>query len=281
MAYNHYFMQGGLTANPPGNLLYISSASYGKDWLSVPHAHSFTEIFYVLDGEGYFCTDHDEYPIAKDTLIVINPNTRHTEKSSSEKPLTYMALGIDNARLMFDPESGAPCHIFDFKPHRFFILPVMEEMLKEAREKKEGYEEICQHYFYILMLRIIRITGESLTLAAPGNVGPECENLKEYLDSHYKETVTLDKLAEVSHLNKYYLSHIFSRAFGISPINYLLERRILHSKELLRNFDFTVTQISHLSGFSSPNYFTQSFKKYTGLTPKEYRRKYKETVDPD
>ena len=274
MAYNHYFMKGEGSSIPPGDLLYISSASYGKDWLSVPHSHSFTEIFYVTGGEGFFCTEQRQIPIAKDSLIIINPNTRHTEKSSAKEPLTYIALGIDNACLKYDSEAEMPHHIFDFTLHRDSVLLVLNELLAEVRQQKEGYEEVCRHLFPILLMRIMRITGESLVFSGPVDISPECRELKEYIDSHYKDSVTLDELARISHLNKYYLSHIFSKAFGISPINYLLERRILHSKELLRNFDFTITQIAHLCGFSSANYFTQSFKKYTGLTPLSYRKKY-------
>lgn len=272
MANSHYYLQEETEQSPAGKLLYISSASYGSDWHSIMHSHSFTELFYVLDGEGFFCTENSRMPIKKDALIIINPSTRHTEKSSTVRPLKYMVLGIDNARFTVSGAAENSYHIYDFHPHQSSILPIMEDMLREIRNKKIHHEEICRHYFSILMLRIHQITGEDFVLSPPDNIPPECERLKEYMNTHYRETITLDTLAEVSHLNKYYLSHTFSRTFGISPINYLLERRILHSKELLKNFDYTIMQIADLSGFSSANYFTQSFKKYTGLTPKAYRR---------
>lgn len=277
MAHNQYTFHTPDSDQTPGKLLYISSASYGKDWLSMLHSHSFTELFYVLNGDGLFTAEDGDTPIHKDSLIIINPNTRHTEKSSHSNNLTYIALGIDNTQFEFT-ENGETLntsyHIYDFRRHQSSILPPMKEMLEEIMDKKTCHEAICQHYFSILMLRILRITGESCSIAAPLEVPPECSILKQYIDAHYRENITLDRLSEVSHLNKYYMAHIFSDAFGISPINYLLERRILHSKDLLKNSDFTITQIAQLSGFSSSNYFSQSFKKYTGLTPKDYRRKY-------
>ena len=99
--------------------------------------------------------------------------------------------------------------------------------------------------------------------------------MKEYIDTHYQDSLTLDSLAELSHLNKFYLSHMFSKAYETSPINYLLERRILNSKELLKNSDYSITQIAHMTGFSSSNYFSQSFKKYAGVTPNLYRKKHR------
>lgn len=275
MANSYYYLEETAVPQPLGKLLYISSASYGRDWLSLMHAHSYTELFYVLDGEGSFCTENSSVPLKKDSLVIINPSMRHTEKSSAGNPLKYMVLGIDDACFTFVGDSENSYHIYDFHPYQSSLLPVMEDMLREIRHKKVYHEEICRHYFAILMLRIQQITGEDFVLSAPVDVPPECKMLKDYMNAHYQEDITLDTLAGVSHLNKYYLSHVFSRTFGISPINYLLERRILHSKELLKNYDYTVTQIAHLSGFSSANYFTQSFKKYTGLTPKGYRNKYK------
>lgn len=275
MANSHYYLQDHTTQPPSGRLLYITSASYGRDWLSLMHTHSFTELFYVLDGEGYFCTENHKVPLKKDALIIINPSTRHTEKSSETNPLKYMVLGIDDARFTFSSSQEDSFYIYDFHPHQSLILPILEDMLREIRNKKIHHEEICLHYFSILLLRIQQITGEDFVLSLADDIPPECARLKEYMNSHYRDAITLDTLAEISHQNKYYLSHVFSRTFGISPINYLLERRILHSKELLKNFDYTITQIANLSGFSSANYFTQSFKKYTGMTPKSYRKKYR------
>ena len=83
----------------------------------------------------------------------------------------------------------------------------------------------------------------------------------------------LDKLAEITHVNKYYLSHTFQREYNTSPINYLLNRRITESKALLTSTDFSLTQISEQMGFSSPAYFSQSFRRFSGQSPLEYRRK--------
>ena len=82
-------------------------------------------------------------------------------------------------------------------------------------------------------------------------------------------------LAEVAHVNKYYLVHTFSKEYGISPINYLISRRIAESKHLLSETDHSLSQISHMLGFSSPSYFSQSFRKLEGVSPMEYRRQSK------
>ena len=122
----------------------------------------------------------------------------------------------------------------------------------------------------------LRRTDFSLAPAASGTrTSKECAAVRRYIDSHFKESLSLDVLAEVAHVNKYYLVHTFSKEYGISPINYLISRRIAESKQLLSDTDHSLSQISHMLGFSSPSYFSQSFRKLEGVSPMEYRRQSK------
>ncbi len=260
------------------HLLYISSATYGSDWISMYHSHSFSELIYVTNGSGYFCTESETVAIEKDTLVLINPNLRHTEKSAPEHPVTYIALGIDNLHFQFTGNDYAAFGVHNFTKERESFLPILQMMLEEARFHQTSSDVICQHLLDILLLKLPRITGHTLTPYSAKNIPGECETLKNYLDTHFQDNVSLDTLADISHLNKYYLSHIFTKAFGISPIMYLLERRILNSKSLLKSTDFSITQIAHTTGFSSANYFSQSFKRYTGMTPAMYRKKHQENI---
>ena len=152
--------------------------------------------------------------------------------------------------------------------------------MKEVRvlEIKESVfadnEEVCQHYLSILLLQLHRITGEEFSFAPPTDIPYECQRAKAYIEEHFHEPVTLERIAAIVHWDKYYLSHQFSAAFSVSPINYLLQLRIAHSKRLLCDTDYSITQIAESSGFSSQNYFTQAFKKLVGVSPRAYRQKH-------
>lgn len=76
-------------------------------------------------------------------------------------------------------------------------------------------------------------------------------------------------------MNKYYLSHAFKREYGISPINYMISRRIDESKYLLAETDLSMSQIAQLLGFSSLSYFSQVFRKIHGSSPMEFRQSAK------
>lgn len=73
-------------------------------------------------------------------------------------------------------------------------------------------------------------------------------------------------------MNKYYLAHAFTKHTGVSPINYLIKKRIEEAKNLLSATDYSVAQIALSVGFSSHAYFAQVFKKEVGMSPISYRK---------
>ncbi|MDE6168313.1 MAG: helix-turn-helix transcriptional regulator, partial [Acetatifactor sp.] len=72
-----------------------------------------------------------------------------------------------------------------------------------------------------------------------------------------------------------YMVHAFTKYTGLSPINYLLQKRIQEGKALLESTACSIAQISAMLGFSSQSYFSQAFKKATGKTPAAYRNERK------
>ena len=142
--------------------------------------------------------------------------------------------------------------------------------------KNTGYEDVCQAYMEILIIRLMRnisFAVPSVPQMMPGN--RQCAAVKRYIDLHFKEALTLDQLAEEAHMNKFYLSHSFKREYGVSPINYMISRRIEESKYLLAETDLSMSQIAQLLGFSSLSYFSQVFRKTQELSPMEYRQNAK------
>jgi AraC-like DNA-binding protein len=100
----------------------------------------------------------------------------------------------------------------------------------------------------------------------------QCAAVRRYIDLHFKESLTLDQLAQEAHMNKYYLSHAFKREYGVSPINYMISRRIEESKYLLAETDLSMSQIAQLLGFCSLSYFSQVFRRSQNISPMEFRQ---------
>lgn len=277
MSRSHYsFNQNGsFTIRGTAKLLNAASAKYGGDWHSVPHTHNHAELFYIVGGRGQFLIDDQLYPVNTNHLVIINPNVTHTEVSLNAQPLEYIVLGIEGIELSItETSNGQFCILDHFES--MDITSCLRNILREMEQKQPGYEDICQAFMEILIIRLMRSTGLSVPVEPMNSVGNhQCAAVRRYIDQHFKEALTLDQLAEEAHMNKFYLSHAFKQEYGVSPINYMISKRVEESKYLLAETDLSTSQIAQLLGFSSLSYFSQVFNRTQNISPKEYRKSQK------
>ena len=275
MSRSHYTLDKEQTYTIRGTakLLNAASAKYGGDWHSVPHTHNHTELFYIVGGKGQFQIQDQLYPVNVNNLVIINPNVTHTEVSLNAQPLEYIVLGIEGVELATSENSNGQFCILDHYESSE-ISSCLRNILREMELKNTGFEDICQAYMEILIIRLMRNTA----LAVPSEPqiisgNRQCAAVKRHIDLHFKEALTLEQLAEEAHMNKFYLSHAFKREYGVSPINYMISLRIEESKYLLAETDLSMSQIAQLLGFSSLSYFSQVFRRSQNASPKEYRQR--------
>lgn len=259
------------TIRGTAKLLNVASSRYGGDWHSVPHTHNHMELFFIVGGKGQFLINDQLHPVDANNLVIINPNILHTEVSLNAQPLEYIVLGIEGVELAASSTSDVQFNILD-RHESVEISGCLRNILREMEQKNTGYEDVCQAFMEILIIRLMRTT----TLAVPAeplaiSTNRQCAAVRRYIDLHFKEALTLEQLAEEGHMNKYYLSHAFKREYGISPINYMISKRIEESKYLLAETDLSLSQIAQLLGFSSLSYFSQVFRRSQEVSPKEYR----------
>lgn len=268
MSNQHY------TPKPSGipnaiKLINVGSAKYTGDWHSVPHTHPYAELFYVVGGQGHIQVEQSLYPISAGQLVILNPNVMHTEVSRNASPLEYAVLGIEGLELVSDDGQESRFRILDRLDS---VTSCIGHILRETREALPGSDIICQAYTEILVTLLMRSTEVGVGAPVPTTANSQCVAVRRYIDAHFKESLTLEDLAKMAHINKYYLSHIFKEEYGVSPIRYQLERRIEEGCYLLQQTDLSLAQISRILGFSSSSYFSQAFRSSKGLSPSDYRK---------
>lgn len=97
--------------------------------------------------------------------------------------------------------------------------------------------------------------------------------LKEYLDSHLHERLTLEKCSEITYLSISQTIRSFRAAYGVTPYEYLNQRRIRTARLLLRNTSLSIQDIAERTGFQDQNYFSKYFKKKCGESPSKFRNR--------
>lgn len=270
-------LSSGTSSRSDFQLRYISISKYEGDWNSLPHTHQFTELFYVLHGEGVFYIEREKVPVKTDDLIIINPNVEHTEKTFPNNPMEYIVFGVEGLAFSFpehDQAYGRGYSFYSYGSDKNQFINFAQLMMHEFQDKKPGFEKVCHGLLEVLLVYISRKQKLSVISESSFQLSKECAIAKRYIDTNYAQDITLDSLAEITHINKFYLAHSFTECIGQSPISYLTERRLAACKELLSSSNLSVTQIATSAGFSSQSYFSQIFAKKVGMSPRQYRKLY-------
>ena len=166
---------------------------------------------------------------------------------------------------------------------RHGILKLMSRMLDVAKEiNQKAYEELqTESYLKDVFLvytrtEIRHMLFQMAKLICDRKMKDGISNYTinrtlEYIRTHYKEGISLEKTAEVLNITPEYLSMLFKREMGMNFSVFLKEFRISHAKRLLKGTDMKIYEVAKECGYSNSNYFTKVFKEVTGISPAEYR----------
>ena len=253
-------------------LRYVTYTHYSQEWTSQLHSHTCAELFFITGGRGDFLIREERFPVGVHDMVAVNAGVPHTETSQNGSPMEYVVMGVEGLETL----AGTGGYTLLNQAVEDAVAGCLRILTQESREPRAGCDEICQRLLEVILLRLSR-RGDFALSDAPAASGSsrECSLVRRYIDNHFKENLTLDQLAGLAHINKYYLSHTFRREFNISPINYLISRRIQESRFLLAETDHSLSQIAQILGFSSLSYFSQSFRRAEGVSPLEYRKQHR------
>ncbi len=101
---------------------------------------------------------------------------------------------------------------------------------------------------------------------------------RHFIDTHFEQDLNLDFLSHIRFTSKYHLHRLFKRYYGVTPRQYLIDKRIEKAKEYLQN-GMTVTETCFSVGFESLGSFSNLFKTKTGKSPSEFQKsKFREAA---
>ncbi len=252
--------------------VYCAISLYDPSWQSIPHSHAHAELFYCLAGRGVLQIAGERVPIQDDDFFLINPGVEHTEYSDADHMLQYIVVGVRGVRFSGPDSSDPRFYLLNDRSNRHELLPYFQDLVRELSKDRKGCLKICLGILEIIFTKIERRALVEPGMSAPATGLGECMEAKRLIDERFMEPLTLDAVAQGAHVSKYYLTRTFHRLCGVTPMRYLLERRVREAKHLLRTTDHTLASICSISGFSSPSYLIQAFRRVEGMTPTEYRR---------
>ena len=244
-----------------------------------PHTSSRSNLqsylfFTVLSGSGELVYDGKKYELKKGDMVFIDcrkPYSHTTDLNLwSLRWCHFYGPTLSFVYEKYVERGGRPT----FRPEETAsFLSTLDSLYKLA----SGSD-------YIRDMRINEELNRLCTLLMEQSWNPEeattapkklsVAEVKEYLEQHYAEKITLDELSTRFFINKYYLTRVFKEQFGQSITAYLTSLRITHAKQLLRFSEKSVEEIGLECGLGQLHYFSRVFKEVEGVPPSIYRSQW-------
>lgn len=182
------------------------------------------------------------------------------------------ALGTDMAK------EGKPAepYLLIKGQSRQDIAGVIERILHEDKSNRYGRELMMQLLtmeMIITLARALREEWEESLQVRTGKARELVRIARDYIAENHDRDLTVAEVAGYVFLSQGYFTRAFRDEMGVSPIAYLMQVRVEHACKLLAHKDIKVSGIAAQVGFSSPQRFNAAFRKQTGMTPMEYRRR--------
>ena len=246
------------------------------------NAHSHTrqaEILYIAGGEGIYTADNMPYHVHEGDIVIFNSDVIHSVESDVAAPLDVWSVTIQNFQLQGLPPNhllpDRACPVLSSGSRRAVFASLYEEICWQRQREQAEYAQICHMLSVSLLLLCYQLSKEPQNPAAPQTL-KLASRVRSYLDEHFREPITMETLAAHFHVSASHISHEVNSAFHVSPINYLIDRRIRHAQWELASTDHSLKDVAIHAGYENPSHFSQLFFRRTGLKPLEFRRTYTE-----
>jgi AraC family transcriptional regulator, arabinose operon regulatory protein len=221
---------------------------------------------YIVKGRGYLKTPNGEFFPSAGDAYVVHANTRHEYGSSADEPWEKIWFNVAGplVREMIN------C----FRLNSIWHVPDcnLEELFRDGLDELRKNPDDAHDRAAVIILRIVQALSKHHLIRRM--VSHEGEKLKTMLDRNVLNNPSIRDMAKHIGRSESQTIRIFKRDWGVTPYRYLLNQRIELAKLYLTGSAKSIKETAYELGFVDEFYFSDIFKKKTGLAPSFYRNKY-------
>lgn len=246
------------------------------------HFHTYYEIFYLKTGQCTYTVNKHKYHLEAGDIFIVAPGESHQTYYEGSIPCERITVYCKFDQLI--PGFWENHHELKSKfrsTSKIVLNPlsipniniIFDQMLKEHDLPMIYSEEVMTLLLCQLLLCIER-SGIFVYESLKQQYNPtlDIEHALRYIDLNYNLQITLEDVAETINLAPTYLSRKFKKVTGLTFKEYLTQIRIKQASQALLTTDDSITKIAMDCGFMSSNYFKDSFRKMTGVSPRAFRK---------
>ena len=264
---------------------------FEKNFKTEGESHDFWEFVYA-DKESVICyAEKEKIILEKGEILFHKPKEFHALAANGRKsPNVFIVSFVcrSDAMKFFENKKitlpkGSVKFIYNIlnEGRKTFDIAFSDPDLKKLQllpAPSLGGEQIIKNYIEIFLISLLRSQTESngvnsIFITEKDYAVKQIADIVSFLERSVYSSLTIEDILKNTHYGRAYLMRIFKRETGYSIMEYFVNLKIEKAKELLRDNQLSVREISDKLSFNEPNYFTKTFKRITGAPPTAYRRR--------
>lgn len=251
------------------------------------HWHEHLQFFYFTEGKALLRCGSKKIEVFANDIVIINSNELHSIENSCAD-LKYYVIRIDLSFLFSNQIDSCQTKFMTPLANNMILfqnlirndtgfLKYINEIIREYFSKEIGFELAIKGCTFKLIVLLLRNYIQKIY--TPKELNSKITKLKKfsealrYIENNYTKQITLDKLANLSHISTYHFCRLFKESTGQTVIEYINNLRIKKAILLLKESNLNITEIALACGFNDANYFSRIFKKSTNMRPSNYLTK--------
>lgn len=257
---------------------YLYAQEVGTLTSSHPHLSQREQLdsylfFIVTEGSGTVTIQGEAFPVKAGDCVWLNCLTPYSHKSNLHDPWTLKWVHFNGFQLpsfyqLYIEKGGLPV----YTPLSLTAYTELLQTIYRLHQTPEALTDLLSHKHLTDLITLIFADAFHKDTATA--IPQKFLDIRDYIETNYTDKLTLDLLAEQFFISKYHLHREYQKLFGTTITNAISIKRLSHAKSLLRFSGESIENIALTCGFQTASYFIKVFKKYEGLTPLEYRRKW-------
>ncbi|TWG78966.1 AraC-like DNA-binding protein [Cupriavidus gilardii J11] len=249
------------------------------------HRHNYYHLLWMTRARGTHMLDFTHFDVRDHSVFFLSPGQVHAW-TSSVKPHGFVLnfstdffarmfpRADDVAKFPFFHTTRGNSVLYLTEDQHDDMLPLLLEMEREGRDRQSGFRDVVQSCLLILLTRLRRLCPDS---ERAGGVGPQQALTRRFtmlVETHYLRFATIGQYADALCVSERQLNDAVKRTVGRTASQVVQERVLLEAKRWLSNTEMGIGEIAFRLNIEDPAYFARFFKKQTGMTPGDFRRKH-------
>lgn len=221
-------------------------------------------LMYIKKGKGRVYNQYGIYDVEQGDVILLDCYGKHGYESKGDLETIWMHFDGLNMKDIYNELQVSYYDIIRIR-NSANLDEILKTLMYSYRENHRFQESMESYYISRIISEFFAVHHDN------GMNSPRMNHMKQYIEEHFAEDLTIKKLAKIANISEFHFSRVFKKETGYTIHEYIVKIRINHAKSMLQVSNLTLKEIGYQCGFSNESSFSTIFKKHTGTTPGAFK----------